>query len=233
VYDRQNQYRVLLNSVEDPTRLSDQDLIIDGESFPRFQSLVFLTKGNSLIEEINGQPTPMKTDDVGGWVNGIAMKTYLRFLYVLAPDKKQIYKYERLTNHYSAPVEYNVNGDLTSALDFVIDGDVFVLKDDGSVLRLLRGETKPFVIRRAPADLLKNATKIFKTPGGNFYFLDPTGSRVIVASDGGPTGESTYLRQYVLEGDQIGELKGLYVDADDSHLYVLDAKRVYVIDLAK
>ena len=233
VYDRQDLYRILLNSVEEPTRLSDQELILDGENFSRFQSLVFLTKSNSVIEVVNGQSTPMKTEDPAGWMSGRAIKTYLRFLYLLSPEKKQIYKYEHLTNRYGVPVEYNVNGDLTGALDLAIDGDVYVLKDDGSVLNLFRGEARPFVIRKAPAGLLKDATKIYKTPSGNFYFLDPTNSRVIVASDGGATGESTYLRQYVIEGDKTSELKDLYVDGDDAHLYVLDAKHVYAIDLTK
>jgi hypothetical protein len=87
------------------------------------------------------------------------------------------------------------------------------------------------VIRRAPEGLLTNAAKIFKSEGGNFYFLDPVGRRIIVATDGGDTGESTYLKQYVLEGEQMGELKDLYIDPEDARAYVLDEKRVYAIDL--
>lgn len=233
VFDRQSVYRVLLNSVEDPVKVTDQDLIIDGDNFSRFQSQVFLTKGNSIVELTNGQATSMKTEDPTGWVSGRAMHTYLRFLYILSPDNKQIYKYERLANRYSAPVEYNVNGDLTGALDFAIDGDVYVLKEGGQILKLFRGETKPFVIRKAPADVMKDATKIFKVTGGNIYVLDPVHSRVIVISDGGSDGESAYLKQYIVEGEQVSELKDLYVDSDEGHIYVLDAKRVHAIDLAK
>jgi len=65
------------------------------------------------------------------------------------------------------------------------------------------------------------------------YFLDPVKSRIVIVSDGGGAGEATYLKQYVLEGEQIGKLQDLYVDPDESHLYVLDEKRVYVIDLVK
>ena len=233
VVDRQSMYRVLLNSVDDPLRITDQDLILDGAYFDRFQSPVLLTKGNSVIEVQSGQPLSMKTEDPAGWVSGIAVQTYLRFLYVLSPEKKQIYKYERMNNRYGSPVEYNVSGDLTGALDFAIDGEIYVLKDGGTILKLLRGENQNFVIRKAPENLLKDATKIFKVTDGNFYLLDPSHSRVIVLSDGGPTGEAAYLKQYVLEGEQVSELKDLYVDSDDGHLYVLDAKRVHVIDLTK
>lgn len=232
VYDRQNGYRVLLNRLDEPKRLVEDDLILQGTNFPRYKSQVFMTTGNSVIELSSNQLIPMKTEDPAGWMTGKDIETYLRYLYVLAPEKKQIFKYERLSNRYSAPVQYNVNGDLTGALDMAIDTSVYVLKEGGVILKLLRGETQPFTIRHAPEDALKNATKLFKSPDSNFYFLDPVRSRVIVATAGGATGESTYVKQYILEGEQIGTLQDLSVDPEESHLYVLDEKRVYVVDLA-
>jgi len=231
-FDKQNAYRVLLNSVEDPHRISDDAPVIDGASFSRFQSEVFLVSGNAVTEVQNGQAITMKTDDPKGWVTGRAISAYLRFLYILSPDNNQIYKYERLNNRYGPPVEYNVNGNLQSSLDMTIDGSVYVLNQGGTLLKLFRGETQPFVIRQAPADLLKDATKLFKVADRNFYLLDPTHARVIVLSDGGPTGESSYVKQYVVEGEQVGTLQDLYVDNDEAHLYVMDDKRIYVIDLS-
>ena len=230
-YDRQDLYRVLLNSVEDPDRLVDDELILDGDNFPRYQTTVFQTTDNSVVEMINNQPTTMKTEDPAGWIKGTDLETYLRFLYVLSPENNQIYKYERLSNRYSAPAEYNINGDLSGALDMDIDGNVFILKEGGEVMKLLRGEVQPFTIRHLPEDALQNATKIFKVLDGHLYILDPVGARVIVATAGGGTGEGAYVKQYLLEGDQIGELKDLYIDDEESKLYVIDDKRIHVIDL--
>ena len=232
VYDRQDAYRVLLNRVDDPKRIVEEDLILQGADFPRYKSQVFMTTGNSVVELSGNQLTPMKTEDPAGWITGKDIETYLRYLYVLSPEKKQIYKYERLSNRYAAPVQYNVNGDLTGALDMTIDTSLYILKEGGTVLKLLRGETQPFVIRHAPEDVLKDATKIFKSPDGNFYFLDPVKNRVIVATASTATGESSYVKQYILEGEQLGTLQDLVVDREQSHLYVLDEKRVYVVDLA-
>lgn len=233
-YDKQDAYRVLLNSVEPPSRVSEDVLIVDGANFPRFQSQVFLMNGNSVVERQGGQAVSMKTDDAKGWVNGSSVDAYLRFLYVLSPENKQIYKYERLNNRYGVPVEYNVNGDLTGAVDMSIDGNVYILKENGekrSIVKLFRGEAQPFVIRNAPADILDSATKIFKVTERNMYILDPKGRRIVIVSDGGATGESTYVKQYVLEGEQIRDLKDLYVDEDESQLYVMDDKRIYVIEI--
>jgi hypothetical protein len=234
LYDKQNFYRVLLNTIDDPQKISAQESLVDAAFFARYQSVVFQLADNSIVETIGGQPTVMKTEDPAGWISGRDVKTYLRFLYLLSPENNQIYKYERLSNRYSAPSEYNVNGKLEGALDMAIDGAIYVLKRGGEVVKLFRGETQPFTIRHAPEqNILSTATKAFKVSGGNLYFLDPTGSRVVVATDGGPTGESSYKTQYVLEGDQISTLKDFFVDADEAHLYVLDEKRLYVVDLVK
>jgi len=232
VFDRQKWYHVLLNGVDDPRSLTDDNLILDGTAFPRFKTQLFLTTGNSVLELQGSQPVSMKTEDPAGWVTGKDVETYLRYLYVLGTDNG-IYKYERLNNRYGAAVQYNVSGDLTGALDMTIDSSIYILKEGGTIVKLLRGEAKPFSIRHAPDDALKTATKVVKATDRNFYFLDPVKSRIVIVSDGGAVGEATYLKQYVLEGEQIGKLQDLYVDPDESHLYVLDEKRVYVIDLVK
>ncbi len=231
VFDRQDLYRVLLNAIDDPDRLTDEELILDGVYFGRYQTQVYQTTGNNVIEIIGGQPTSMKTEDAAGWITGKDVEAYLRYLYVLSPENNQIYKYERLSNRYAAPAQYNVNGDLSGALDMALDGNAYVLKQGGEVVKLFRGEAQPFAIRYIPEGALKEATRIFKRPDGNFYFLDPVHARVIVATGGGATGESSYVRQFVLEGDQIGTLQDLYVDPDEAHLYLLDEKRIYAVDL--
>ncbi|MDD5751152.1 MAG: hypothetical protein PHS73_01370 [Candidatus Peribacteraceae bacterium] len=234
LYDKQNLYRVLLNAIDEPSRVTDAELIADGTSFERLQTEVFQTTAGNVIEVINGQPTSMKTEDPSGWISGKDIKTYLRFLYILSPENNQIYKYERLSNRYSAPAEYNINGQIENAVDMAVDGSIFVLKKGGEVFKLFRGEVQPFAIRHAPEqDILSTATKVFKVSGSNLYFLDPVASRVVVVTEGGATGESSYKTQYVLEGDQVGELKDLFVDADEARLYVLDEKRLHVIDLQK
>jgi hypothetical protein len=236
VFDKQSAYRVLLKSVEPGARLSEDLLVVDGVNFDRFQSQAFLMSGNSVVEFTGGQPITMKTDDPRGWMSGVAIDAYLRYLYVLSPENNQIYKYERLGNRYSAPVEYNVNGPLTGALDMAIDGSVYVLKDDGSsrtILKLFRGETQNYVIRGIPDDALKTVSKLFKVADRNLYLLDPVNRRVMVVSDGGATGEATYVRQFVLEASEGNddELQDLYVDPDEAQMFILADKHIYVIDL--
>ncbi|TSC59120.1 MAG: Uncharacterized protein Greene041619_142 [Candidatus Peregrinibacteria bacterium Greene0416_19] len=232
VYDRQQWYHVLLNGVEEGKRLSDEGYIIDGAAFLRQKSQVFLTTGDGVVELESGQPLAMKTDDTNGWVSGKDIEAYLRYLYILTNDSR-IMKYERLNNRYGPGVQYNVTGDLAGSMDMAIDGSIYTLKENGVIVKMLRGEVKPFTISHGPEDVLKDASRLFKLPDGNFYVLDPVRSRVIVLSDGGQNGESSYLKQYILEGNQLGKLQDLYVDPDEAHLYVVDEKRVYVIDLGR
>lgn len=232
-YDRQNVYRIVLNSVEDPSPLTNQDIVIGASSFARFQTLAFLTAENGIIELQGGQTTTMKTEDPSGWAKGKDVESFLRYLYLLVPEKKQIFKYERLSNRYGPAIAYNVNGDLSRAIDMAIDTYVYVLQEGGGVLKLLRGESQPFAIQRLPDGALKTATKMFKVPNGNLYFLDPSQASVIIVADNPATNDAQYLRQYIIEGEQVGKLRDLSVDPDETHLYLLDEKRVYVIDLQK
>jgi hypothetical protein len=71
-----------------------------------------------------------------------------------------------------------------------------------------------------------------KVPSKNFYVLDPKAGRIIVLGDGGQSGDAPYLKQYVLDGEQVGTLKDLWVDTDETRLYVMDDKRIYVVDLS-
>jgi len=231
VYDDTDLYRVLLNSIEDPVTITDGEKILYGTFFSRYKTLVFQTSDNSVIELISNQPTSMKTEDPAGWITGKDAEAWLRYIYVLSPENNQIYKYERYSNRYAAPSEYNVNGDLSGAIDMAIDGNIYVLKERGEIVKLFRGEQRPFVIRHLPGNILEGATKVFKVLDGNLYFLDSASKTVIVVSDGGSTGESTYIKQYVLEGE-IDILKDLYVDPDESRLYVMDSKNIYVVDLS-
>lgn len=232
VYDRQNLYSIIVNAVDEPQRLDGENLILDGAPLERFKTQIFLTQENRLIELIEGQPTAMKTDDPGGWLTGPDMETYLRFLYILSPQNNQILKYERLSNRYSPPSEYNVNGNLEGAIDMTIDSDVYVLHQGGTVTKLFRGETKPFAFRNLPEHTLKNVIKFVKpSEQGNFYFLDPEDRRIIVTRADDNNGESLYLKQFILEGDQVGTLQDLYVDTEESQLFVLGEKKLYSISL--
>ena len=231
IYDKRDLFRAIHNNIDEPKRIGDEELLLHGVHFDRYQTDVFQTTGNGMVEMISGVPSSMKTDDPAGWVKGEDIETYLRYLYILSPENNQIYKYERLSDRYSAPDEYNINADLVGALDMTIDSSIYIIKEGGELVKLLRGEVQPFTIRHGEEDLLKNATKIFKVTDGNIYLLDPVRSRVVIVTPGGPSGESSYVKQYVLAGDERGDLQDLFGDADELRLYVMDEKRVYKIDL--
>ena len=39
------------------------------------------------------------------------------------------------------------------------------------------------------------------------------------------------MRQYILEGDQIGDLRDIFVDEEETKMYLIDEKRIHVVDL--
>jgi hypothetical protein len=232
--DRQRLYSATPTSITGPLTVTETDFIEISSSFKRYGTAVFLLRGGGVVELTEGSLVPMKTNDPGGWIPGKSAETYLRYLYVLSPVNNQIYKYERLSGLYSAPSEYNINGDLLDAMDLAIDGDVYVLKKGGVIQKLLRGEVQPFSFRNLPKEALSAATRILKpSDSGDFYFLDPENSRIIITGNDRESGESVYRKQYVLTGEDTGKLQDIAIDEAETTLYVLDEKRVYAIDLQK
>lgn len=231
VFDRQNSYQIISNTVEAPKLVSEEELLTDGVNFERQQTQIYTTTGNGLIEIISGKPISMKTDDENGWNTGVDIETYSRFLYMLSPANNQIYKYERLSNRYGFPAEYNMDGSLSNALDMSIDIFIYILKDDGTIEKLNGGESASFTINQAPNGVLNGATKLYKVVEGKLYVLVPEQKRIVVLEVDEESGDAVYLRQYVLESDQIGTLNDIYIDQDESWLYVLDEKRLYKLEL--
>jgi hypothetical protein len=230
VFDKQEIYNVNFNVVGAGDRVSRDDLITSGNYFERFNTKIFHTADDSIVEIIEGIPTNMKTDDASGWKAGIDLASYNRFLYILSPQNNQIYKYERLNDRYGAPSEYNINAELETAVDMSIDGSVYTLHKDGSITKLLRGEVANLDTSSIPSDLLAGSTKISKIVDGNLYILSPDKRSVIVISDN-ETGEAVYQKQYILEGELVGKLVDFYVTPNESRVYLLDSESVYVLDL--
>mgnify|MGYP001584733349 FL=1 len=54
---------------------------------------------------------------------------------------------------------------------------------------------------------------------------------MIVTRNDDDSGESLYQKQFVLEGEQVGTLQDLWVDPEETQLFVLDEKRIYSISL--
>ena len=59
-------------------------------------------------------------------------------------------------NSYSEPTSYVDTSvvDIKNSVDFVVDGNVYILKKDGSIVKLSQGQIVDFTIKNMPSDSL-------------------------------------------------------------------------------
>ncbi len=235
-FDEKSLFEILLDRLMEPKRISETESVILGTPFPDRGSLVFFTRQDKVIEFSEGRFTFMDTAD-RVWKKGIDIETYSDRLYVLDPERNQIWRYRRTRDAYDIGEGINVDGDLKNAVAFTIDSSVYVLSKDGKLQLLYAGKKQDIPVQDSPFSALKSPTKIYTDADlGQLFILEPSEKRVVAfAKDrrqGGvfPT-QLIYQNQYVFQG--VGELRDLYVSKDEGKLYVMDESKVYSVGLAQ
>uniref|UniRef100_A0A832DRS2 PPM-type phosphatase domain-containing protein n=1 Tax=candidate division WWE3 bacterium TaxID=2053526 RepID=A0A832DRS2_UNCKA len=153
----------------------------------------------------------------------IALDTYLGNVYLLTPEDEQVYKFWNLPAGYSKEVSWVKEAlPMAGAVDLAIDGEVWLLKSDGQLVRLAAGKQEPFVISNLSTPF-KESIKIFTRPGMKYlYVLDRGEKRVVVLEKSG-----NFYRQF--KGDVLSDAKDLWVSGDEKTLYILAGSKIYKI----
>jgi len=227
IYEYNKLYEVILDQVLDPRQIDDTEVVIAGTAMEDQDALVFLTQSGRVMEYSDGLIRFANTDDQA-WKSGIDVAAYGKYIYVLNPDDNQIYKYSRLRDKFSSRTDYNSDADLSGALSLTIDGDIYVLKDGGRIVRIYKSKQQPFKIQDLAVDIT-STTQIFTRPEiDNLYLLDPVNKRVIIIAKS-ESGNARYYGQVVFE--ELDNIQQIYVEANENVMHVLTDKEVYKIEI--
>ncbi len=231
VFEYNGLYELVLNELKDPLTLDQSEVVIAGTSFDDRGSLAFLTKSGKVLEYKDGTINFMDTEeqvfhksvDIEDWGNRI---------YLLDSENNQIWKYtySGAREKFSAAEAYLVDGDVKDAVSFVVDGSVYVLSKDGYITRLFGGSKVDMPIKKEPFTKPQNAVKIWTdADSSQLFVLDAGGSRLYNYFKDTQKNQLVYNNQYIL--DNVGELRDFYIDKEANKAYVLDAQKIYEIDL--
>lgn len=233
VFEYNALYEVVLDQVQDPLTIDDDEVVIDATGFDDRGSVVFLTKSGNLIEYKDGTMSFMDTDD-GAFHKAVAIQDWSNKIYLLDSTDSEIWKYtyKGTRDKFGSAEEYFVDDDIdiSEAQDLTIDSSVYVLNDNGDVYKFYAGAKAEFYINNAPYNAFKNPSVIYTNEKlDDVYILDSQDGRVLVFEKDAQTGNLNYTSQYLIEG--VGELRDIYVDADSKKLYVLTPTSVLEVDL--
>ncbi|MGB5932902.1 MAG: hypothetical protein WBH57_07540 [Anaerolineae bacterium] len=148
--------------------------------------------------------------------------------YLLDTGAKRILKYLPTDRDYnSAPLHYIVEAEFESAVDMVIDGDIYVLLAEGVIMKFTAGERKPFVVEGLERGF-SNPLAIFTNQGTDHIYVVESGRIVELSKEGRFVRQ---LRPSREEEEAFQELSTVFVDEGKGRLFILSGKRPYLADL--
>lgn len=114
--------------------------------------------------------------------------------------------------------------DFSEAISMAIDGSIWILQADGTIVKLTRGRKDPFGM--AGLDKIFVQPQLIFTDDNcqNLYILDKGNRRVVVLEKSGE-----YHSQYMWEG--IKDIDGLIVSEKEGKIFLLQGSKIYEIKL--
>jgi len=166
-----------------------------------------------------------KALDAGAWNNADYLIAYTNKLYMLDIPNNQVWKYQIIPEGYTKVAPYfetNTGLNLTGAMDFAIDGSIYILFPNNVVKKYSGGSEIQFELKPVPDPYPKlgNATQIYVEPDTKLYVLDVANNR-IVAFDR----EGYYVAQYIY--NNISNPTNLTVDEASGFIYMTAGTAVY------
>ena len=193
-------------------------------------ALLVLTKNGSLVEISSaGVVRDVSLSSDGEWQNALAIQTYAGNLYVLDTGRQNILKYLATGDDYQqqplkylqAPVDIPWDG----VIDMAVDGFVYLLCSDGSVLKFAGGAPDTFT-QETVYPQFEQPVAMFASPDSASLFLaEPGQGRVVQFGTDGQ-----FMRQFYAEndaGEPIGDLQSFTVDPHRERIYVGTATGLY------
>ncbi|MEZ4768786.1 MAG: hypothetical protein R2844_10235 [Caldilineales bacterium] len=205
----------------------------------RTSNLLILDSNRNLIQVDNA--TGLQPLAVGGrdqWQNPTIIASYNGNFYLVDAGQGRILRYRPTADGYSNPPENYLEGDatldLSGAIDMAIDGNIWLLYQDGTVQTFLEGRQVPFVLQPPPDSPISQPQAIYAGSDAgtseSLFITDAGGARILEYDK-----EGTYLRQYRpvdrADLEKLRKMVDVQVDEIDGTFYILTSDALYSTDI--
>lgn len=140
-----------------------------------------LTDQGTYELDATGQNLTVSATAGDNWKTSTALSSFFNNLYALDTGDNQIWKYTAAKSGFGKAESYITDGTkVADAIDIAVDGQLFILKKTGEVLRFNKGKADKFSLTAppAPTNLITNAKQLITTKDSNYlYLLD--GARIL------------------------------------------------------
>ncbi len=160
------------------------------------------------------------------WGNVGGLGIYFGNIYILNKASKQVLKYVSTASEYVKATYFaqDTNPDISSATSMAIDGSVWILLKDGTILKFTRGSADSFQLSGLDRGF-SSPTRIFtNADSDNVYVLDNGNSRIVAFDKKG-----AYVSQY--QSSMFKTAKDLEVREKDKKVFILNGSKLFKFDL--
>ena len=150
-------------------------------------------------------------------------------LYVLDAEKNQIQKHIKTASGFGKGENWisDTNVDIRDAVSIAIDGAIYVLKKDGTIIKLFAGNKDPEFKQFAMEPKFSEARKITTLEEGkNIYILDGKNRRIVIL-----TKEGQLVGQYISE--RFTDIRDFAISNDEKILYFLNNVQLYRVSISQ
>lgn len=201
------------------------NLYLRAASTPKEQDIIIFVAGDNGAAIYNKETNLLTQKEIFYPVDNVKLSdlfVYNRKLYTLDQADGQIFKHSQTQTGFDKGTAWlkEEGIDLKDAVSLAIDGDMFVLKQNGEILKLVAGKKDEFAITGLEPKLDKPAIIWTYNNLNNIYILEPTNKRVVILDKTGKL-----VSQYTATEWQ--NPTGMAVDEVKKIIYVLDSNKIY------
>ncbi len=175
-------------------------------------AVYWLDDGLSRYIPESGQVTPLSVSR-----EGLDLAYYAGKMYILSPATGQIYRHQSTASGFDGGSAWVVSGvsTLTDGTAIAIDGYIWVLKADGTIVRFLSGKETDWKATQVDPPLLRATELWTNETSTTLYILDPVEGRVVLLNKD----KGTLIAQY--QNDAFKGAKSMIVDEIGKTITVL------------
>lgn len=223
--DDNHYYKYDLNGKTAESKDYGNNLRLRSASTPKEQDAIIFIAGDNTVAVYSKATTLLTPKDIFFPVDNVKLAdlfVYNQKIYVLDPINNQIFKHSATqTGFDKGAVWVKDSGiDLTDAVSLAIDGDMFILKQNGEIIKLTAGKKADFAISGLDPKLDKPSVIWTYNNLVNIYILEPTNRRIVILDKIGKL-----IGQYTAVEWQ--NPSGMIVDEMKKTVYVLDNNKIY------
>lgn len=213
-----------------PATVTDTDMlavekISDGTSFAQDEKRVYVLsqKAVTAVDKSNGKKGDIISNSQD-WQDGAALAPYQGNIYVL--DRKDgIVKYVAGSVGFEKTAYFKGTvPDLSNATALAIDSSVWILKQDGSILKYTRGQSDTYAVSGLDKPLSKPRKIFTDASTESVYVLDSGNSRIVKFGKDG-----TFQAQY--PASQIKDAKDFEIDEANKKILFLSEGNIWELSL--